>query len=1227
MNTNLSENIYNTIDLLIEKRLNAISFDTTIICEIVNDSNAEKGEYIVKGNNLTFKAYSMVDTRFSKLSKVYVMIPQGDYNLKKIILGEAKEDVIGVSKALRPLDSITPIGSTNWLKGVTLKEGDKYQVKNFYLDTTLNAKKYFGIKAIFTTNMSVDTVSGRYGLKLYKNEEINTPYAYFTSDELSGDPYRYEGGFTVEKLFPMPDDMTSLTIEFFNDIENETVDMSDLTLVTGIGEVFDDNANAITEPILNLYLSRDQKQDFVMTKEEEGNTETRLIQALFLENNVGYWGEDFQLPGNYQIKWYIYREGAAAISDLAGPGWIEIVAEDRFKNDNFILEYPLNTATSKEYRIKAMIIDGDNLIAEDMMIFSPLPNEDLKPEETIYTNLLEITVNGESHNGNFNIFGSDDEFRGDVSEFVLGFKLKDGATDITSVKWTYPLLSEDEKQNSFVSFEPDGNGLKVILNTNKKRTATFGSGVTVECSVGAGNDTYSGSKTLTFGYVIAQGSDYSINAIDVQGYDAQDNKIEGHNTFTFTSQVEKIKFKPVITNKEGSLIETKDISVFWEQSYEGEFEWKIPEYKISIAKARIPDETFDQIFEQTIVNTNMIGYWMRKPGDTGIMYYWSEPGGASTGEIINPGQGFNIVEIEYHETSYQYYGKVENKGYVKIGNNYTGYFGAVVTERDGSYYYEDNTITANTNTTDSEFFRNFPGAIEVGYCWAISQGENMPAINIEKDLSFKNYAVQEDGQWKVAEIDLFLIPQSVGIKATEEKVFKEGEEPQEALSPKKLIHLSKQDSDNFYTLTLKSQSDIRDFAILNLQAKQFTLSNGLSINLSVSIPIAITTLESVPNVIGPLSILYKQIGGYEVSDQSYSLGSEDTEWSLGQLKGDSLPYKINSKNKLEITDIYKPNTLVNIIASQTGGAIWCAPLLIRQEAYGSQTLNNWNGELLTDSDNNTILSSLLGAGKKEDDNTFTGVFMGTVGKEIKNAHTGLYGFKNGVKCFELNELGEFYVGDGNSYLQLVDGVFSIKANLEIDSQFLKIKNNYFKALDAQGNEIFSVEGSRVKMAGWDITKDRMSYTYVDNNKNNHVFTINPTVTSGTVLSVNNGAFRINADGTFYTKSNVGTISSTKIVLGATGAFQIDEQGTLTVGRWTILSDNTSQEIKLPNSKFSIGVSDALVYLNTSNEYHSYCLVIGGNGISYYYQDYNRENSWVYASRSWTELLEDQGIVT
>jgi hypothetical protein len=79
--------------------------------------------------------------------------------------------------------------------------------------------------------------------------------------------------------------------------------------------------------------------------------------------------------------------------------------------------------------------------------------------------------------------------------------------------------------------------------------------------------------------------------------------------------------------------------------------------------------------------------------------------------------------------------------------------------------------------------------------------------------------------------------------------------------------------------------------------------------------------------------------------------------------------------------------------------LWCQPILIYQNRYGSAMMNNWDGTLQTDEGQGTILTSMVGAGIKNDDNSFSGVLMGNVAladERIGNKNgMGLYGFHHG----------------------------------------------------------------------------------------------------------------------------------------------------------------------------------------------------------------------------------------
>ncbi len=87
MANKLSEELFAAMDVIIGKRLEAVQKDNTILCTIEDATNAEKGEYIVSYSATKFIAHSD-NTKYRAGQNVWVLIPDGDYNQEKIIIGK-----------------------------------------------------------------------------------------------------------------------------------------------------------------------------------------------------------------------------------------------------------------------------------------------------------------------------------------------------------------------------------------------------------------------------------------------------------------------------------------------------------------------------------------------------------------------------------------------------------------------------------------------------------------------------------------------------------------------------------------------------------------------------------------------------------------------------------------------------------------------------------------------------------------------------------------------------------------------------------------------------------------------------------------------------------------------------------------------------------------------------------------------------------------------------------
>lgn len=105
--------------------------------------------------------------------------------------------------------------------------------------------------------------------------------------------------------------------------------------------------------------------------------------------------------------------------------------------------------------------------------------------------------------------------------------------------------------------------------------------------------------------------------------------------------------------------------------------------------------------------------------------------------------------------------------------------------------------------------------------------------------------------------------------------------------------------------------------------------------------------------------------------------------------------------------------------------IWSQPILVMQSRYDFAMLNEWDGKFQLNENKGTILSTMLGAGKKNTDNTYSGVLIGDVkeGSELNDApsQTGVYGLDHGVISYSLKEDGTATFGANGQGQIIING--------------------------------------------------------------------------------------------------------------------------------------------------------------------------------------------------------------
>ena len=132
--------------------------------------------------------------------------------------------------------------------------------------------------------------------------------------------------------------------------------------------------------------------------------------------------------------------------------------------------------------------------------------------------------------------------------------------------------------------------------------------------------------------------------------------------------------------------------------------------------------------------------------------------------------------------------------------------------------------------------------------------------------------------------------------------------------------------------------------------------------------------------------------------------------------------KLKEDNTLSVSNMFfdsnsgsSKNLYPLVVCKNYNGTIlWAQPIYLMQNKYPSSMLNSWNGEFKIDEENGTIMSTMLGAGRKNTQNQFEGILMGDItgvpGGDTDAIGIGLYGYNGGAQSFRFGIDGKAFIG-------------------------------------------------------------------------------------------------------------------------------------------------------------------------------------------------------------------------
>ena len=516
-----TENIFRAVEVITEKYINELQFDKTSVCKIVDNSKRDKGVYIVSDGSSEFEAYSE-NLSYSNNTQVDVMIPNGDYNQQKKIIGKhivmdgesyvytpPLEYYVDITNNLMP-DEDREIEEFSLLANGSIKE------KLIYASTEkLNFVGYnrLGIKADFMSWLKTLKVSsGHYGLKIVVNTEqtttadgellSNSYKFYLDSKDMYGNPYSFENYYTQEKLLSMASvtgTITGFEVYFYQD--KDFIDEN---------SVFIDYGDFIPSDNLfvkNIYVSmgydyRQFDKDTVLLYTLDSNTynykkadyvnnkhlQMRWIQVQ--EDSINVIDKQHEIPDDAIVHWYEYKLGTDPVIDpIAGAFWVEI-PDALGKMECIVI--PDTTLSTNKYKVVIEYPQGTYYSSEALEFTTEVSVVDFGTVDLIQG--LKILCDEDGHKGTYLLYDMNDELQNPIegnkyrilkavyNSLITGEEDLDSAAE--KITWKIPLTKtmihkpeskkEYDIEDGITSYREDSEFAYIERSRNNSSSAPSG---------------------------------------------------------------------------------------------------------------------------------------------------------------------------------------------------------------------------------------------------------------------------------------------------------------------------------------------------------------------------------------------------------------------------------------------------------------------------------------------------------------------------------------------------------------------------------------------------------------------------------------------------------------------------------------------------------------------------------------------------------------------------------
>ena len=340
MSTNLeqtlSDAILKSVDIIVDKKLSELEYNTTINGQIVDDSKSKNGIYTVKYETSTFVAYSS-DISLVNGDIVQVLISNNNSSDTRIILNKV------ISEETQPYDFNENfknfLDMTGNLTDVILNTSKSLIANNDIEENILwqysdikELQNYTQIKleADFQTFLS-NAVVGNFGLRLEIITDTEILNFYFTNNEMIGDAYNYASFTKQKKIFDLSKlnikEINSISLYFYQE-KDSFLDKSNMPLssIDSLGNkmpanIFVNNVNLSFGYNINDFTPGLDIATISLIKGEP-ETFNESIESISAELSWIHWNEEktaiipkeeILQENTYHIEWYQYQKYSDAV--------------------------------------------------------------------------------------------------------------------------------------------------------------------------------------------------------------------------------------------------------------------------------------------------------------------------------------------------------------------------------------------------------------------------------------------------------------------------------------------------------------------------------------------------------------------------------------------------------------------------------------------------------------------------------------------------------------------------------------------------------------------------------------------------------------------------------------------------------------------------------------------------------------------------------------------------